>query len=126
MNKIYVLILLVASICSCNTNTKSTLPSYSVIEDKVYDIPIKSQVSLRVYLTDSAATKQQVTALIESLSDTQLTRSMKYHSIPTHVFIYVYKSQSDYDNNSGSWVAMYEKAGTDEPGDYHYNNESLD
>jgi len=126
MRKILFLLLLAITYSCGNTASKSDLPAYEVLEDKVYDIPLKSQVSLRVILKDSTIDKQQLTDLIQSLSSEQLDRSMNYHSTPTHVFIYVYNSKVDYDNNSGSWVAMYQKVGEDDTGDYSYKNESLD
>lgn len=116
-HKTWIYALMITLFSSCSTKE---IANYNVIEDKVYDIPIKSQVSLRVELKDSAATKQQIIDLIQSLSAEQKDRSMKYHNTPTHVFIYVYNSQSEYEINSGSWIAMYQKIGTDDPGSYQY------
>ena len=122
-HKAWYFILLVALVCSCQ---QKELTGYKVIEDKVYDIPVKSQISLRVELNDSTISKQQIVDLLRNLSDTQMSRSMKYHSKPTHVFIYLYNSKSDYDINSGCWIAMYQKIGKDDPGNFSYKEKSLD
>ena len=79
-------------------------------------------MSFRASLKDTTATQEQVKKLIHSLVEQQSSRAMKYHSKPTHVFIYVYKTAADYKKNSGNWLMMYEKAGNDVAGSYQYEN----
>jgi len=120
--KLFVILLYIA-LYSCSN---AVLPSYVTLEDKVYDIPFKSQTSLSIVLNDSTIPKQQVVNLIESLSVTQMNRSMKYHSTPTHVFIYIYNNKAEFDKGMGGWIAMFQKVGEDDPGHYSYKEKSLD
>lgn len=119
----WMFLILFTAMYSCSTKN---IASYDVIEDKVYDIPFKSQASLSVVLKDSTITKQQVVDLIESLSNEQMNRSMKYHSVPTHVFIYIYNNKEEFEKGMGGWIAMFQKVGEDDSGDYSYKDKSLD
>jgi len=129
-NRLMSLVFVILVFLSCKNTTDSNkmnikIPSYELLEDKVYDIPLKSQISYRVVITDTTITKPKVVSLIECLVREQSSHPMSYHKTPTHVFVYVYSSRSDYESNSGSWVAMYSKIGTDSPGEYQYNDERL-
>lgn len=98
---------------SCNNQAEKSL-SYAVIENSVYSIPAKSQVSYRVCLNDSALTDSQLISLTDSIFyDAKYTKT-KYHSKPTHVFVYVYGKQGDYENDNGSWIAKREKENNNE------------
>ncbi len=45
---------------------------------------------------------------------------MEFYSLLTHVWIYIYKSKADFLKDGSSWIAMYQKPGSDKSGDYTY------
>jgi hypothetical protein len=95
---------------SCSDKKQSEKPlNFEVIENKIYDIPVKSQISCRVYLTDSIYTEAQLKQLTNTIVNGCKQEKVKYHKSPTHIFVYVYAKKSDYEKNGASWVAMYEK-----------------
>jgi hypothetical protein len=95
---------------ACNkAEVKQTNPlHYVVIENETYDIPAKSQVSFRAYLTDSSYTKEQLQQLTDSIATECKSTYVKWHDKPTHVFVYIYKAENDYKENGASWISMYE------------------
>lgn len=116
--KTTLLLLLTCFAFSC-TKYKN-VPEYDIIENKQYDAPVKSQISLRVALQDSTATDEQIKELITLLANSSMQVSMKKHPKPTHVFVYVYRSKYAYEAFEGNWIAMYQKIGADDSGKYEY------
>jgi len=82
---------------------------FQQIEKKVYDIPAKSQVTCQVYLTDTVYTHEELTRLTDSLAIDCQSEPVKWHKSPTHVFVYVYAKQGDYEADGSNWIAMYHK-----------------
>jgi len=103
MKKLTFLSLIALIFASCANKPTVALPSYTEIEHKVYSIPAKKQISIRAYLNEQANTDQ-----VKELTDS-LYLAAKYekteHGNPTHVFVYVYAKQGDYEQNSGSWIS---------------------
>ncbi|WP_163308914.1 hypothetical protein [Dysgonomonas sp. 521] len=102
------------------TKGKPKLPEYEVLESKRYDVPAKSQVSLRVALVDTATVDEQIKDLLHSLVGTMSNIDMKYHDKPTNVYVYIYKSKDIYNTDSSHWMMMYQKSYHDKEGTYTY------
>jgi gamma-glutamylcyclotransferase (GGCT)/AIG2-like uncharacterized protein YtfP len=112
MKKTLLLTLLAAIFGSCS-NKQVTLPKYTEIEHKIYSIPAKRQISVRVYLNEPGYTNEQLNELTDSLYLAAKYERTQYGD-PTHVFIYVYAKQGDYESESGSWIASRQKIQNDE------------
>ena len=95
-------------------------PKYTVIENKQHDIPVKSQISLRVALTDTTATSEEVKELLHLLVKSSSNLKMKHHDKPTNVYVYIYKTKASYEAEPASWLMMYAKNRSDEEGTYTY------
>jgi hypothetical protein len=108
--------LVIGLLCCCS---KGSLPEYEVIDNNVYDVPAKSQVALQIELK-GVYTAAQVKELCEMMVSISSERKMKYHPVPTHIWVYIYKSKADCKRDGSSWVAMYGKAGSDREGEYTY------
>lgn len=117
MKKLMFIALLIGLLCCCSN--KDDL-NYAIIENTHYDIPLKSQILMRIELTDSVYTKAQIIKFCESWVRVASSTEMKYHPTPTHIWVYIYKSKEDFLKDGTSWIAMYGKAGSDKPGDYTY------
>lgn len=116
MRKYILIIALLGLLFGCTT---SNIPSNEVIENSVLDTPAKSQVLIRLELTDTY-TPAQVKELCEMMVRISSDKPMQYHPKPTHVWVYIYKSKSDFEKDGASWIAMYGKPGDDEKGEYTY------
>lgn len=114
--KKYLLIALFGLLWACTT---SNIPANEIIENSISDTPAKSQVLIRLELTGTY-TPAQVKELCEMMVRISSDKTMKYHPKPTHIWVYIYKSKADFEKDGGSWIAMYGKAGSDEPGEFTY------
>lgn len=78
---------------------------YIEVENKVYDIPVKSQIVIRLVLKDSI-TRQNISEILEKEFRWEKDRSMKYNNPATHIFIYLYADSTDWKKNGGAWLGM--------------------
>ena len=101
MKKLLTITALTLAILSC----EEPRPKYKILEHDIYEIPIKSQISTRILLTDSV-TKNNVLYLLNSFYGLDSVKTMKYHDTPTHIFIYVYKDSLDLKNGGENWIGM--------------------
>ena len=118
MRKQLLVALFIGLFCCCTT---SNIPDNEVIENSVYDAPVKSQVLIRLELTGTY-TAAQVKELCEMMVRISSDKPMKYHPKPTHIWVYIYKSKADFLKDGSSWIAMYGKAGDEDEGEYTYRN----
>lgn len=92
-----------------NSKTESLL-NHTILKEEVYDAPIKTQVALKILISDTAITKQKVRELLTSLYDKTIKRTgFKYHSNPTNIFIYVYTSKEKAESGD-LWIGMIWKS----------------
>jgi hypothetical protein len=95
---------------------------YKIVEYEVYDVPLKSQVSLHAVLVDSTLTEQRIKEITESFIDRCEREEMQYHGgKPTDVYVYLHKSDEEYE--SGIWlnsIATYQRTSGDPKGVYRY------
>ncbi len=115
----FILLSLLFVALSC---TNSNLPNFEVIERDVYDAPIKSQILLRVEITDTIVTDAQLAELMTKLSGWEMEKKMKFHLVPTHVFIYAFKDKATYEKDASDYLASFEKMGENDPGKFNYKN----
>jgi hypothetical protein len=81
------------------------LPPYDIVVDTPYDAPVKTQVELRVVVTEKP-TPAQLRAMLETLFGNVRRRTgFKYHSHPTAVYIYVHAKQC-VDTRGDGWIGM--------------------
>lgn len=93
---------------------KVTLPEHRILDERVYDVPLKTQVILDV-LVSGTISRVGLTSLLDELySNTQARRGFKYHNPPTHVFIYLYTSTERSQSGMAEWIAMLSKIGARE------------
>ena len=82
-----------------------------VKEREIYDIPIKTQVTLHVVVTGEI-TQVSLNALLDDLflSESQST-GFQYSNAPTHIFIYLYESEAHAKSGAGQWLSMLSSVG---------------
>ena len=88
------------------------LPKYSIIDQKSYDAPIKTQIELHVQV-DKKITESNIEQLLNKLYvEASMDRSFKYNGgKATHIFIYIYTSREHFESGMGQWIGMLSKVG---------------
>lgn len=90
---------------------KDELLKYSIHDEKVYDAPIKTQVSLGVIIEDKKIDEQKVRDLLNHLYDNTKQRSgFEYHKNPTSIYIYSYTSSEKAESGMAQWIGMISKS----------------
>lgn len=104
---------------------KSPLPKYTVLDEDIYDAPVKTQVTLELLISKDIS-KEGLMALLKHLYEKNRQRSgFKYHKHPTNIFIYAYPSKEHADSGMGQWVGMLAKAYDDVEPEITINEEFL-
>jgi hypothetical protein len=85
------------------------LPKYSKFKEEIYDVPIKTQIDLRI-LVSGQITQIGLERLLNQLYFSNIKRTgFKYHDHPTAIFLYAYTSK-EYAESGDKWVAMLQKS----------------
>lgn len=107
--------------CTHNTKTNSktetkketkteSLLNYTILKEELYDAPVKTQVVLKILISDTAITEGKIRKLLTSLYDKTIKKTgFKYHSNPTNIFIYTYTSKEK-SESGGLWIGMISKS----------------
>lgn len=88
---------------------KIVMPNYSVLDEDVYDAPVKTQVALNI-LVSGEISEPGLGALLNQLySSISVRGGFKYHDSPTNIYIYAYTSKERAESGMGLWIAMLQK-----------------
>jgi hypothetical protein len=99
---------------SDKSNTPNDLLKYSIIKEDIYEIPLKTQVTLNVLISDKEIDKQKIKDLLNHLYKKTSTRTgFKHHKHPTNIYIYAFTSKDKANSGMGQWVGMISKSGFD-------------
>lgn len=89
---------------------KVTLPIYSVLDEDIYDAPVKAQIVLNI-LVSGEISELSLRALLNKLySSIKMRKGFKYHDYPTNIYIYAFTTKERYDSGMGLWIAMLQKS----------------
>ncbi len=92
---------------------KIVMPKYMVLNEDIYDIPLKTQVELNI-LVSGEISESGLRALLNKLyTSIKKKKGFKYHSSPTNIYIYSYTSKERFESGMGQWIAMLEKSYND-------------
>ena len=91
-------------------NGSVPLPAYVILDEEVYDAPIKTQVTLRLLVSGHITDDGLRNLLSKLYSEVHNRRGFKYHSNPTHIFIYAYTDKERAESGI-QWIAMLSKVG---------------
>lgn len=89
---------------------KVVLPTYIVLEEDVYDAPIKTQVTLNVLVSGEISDSGLRALLNQLYSSTKARRGFKNHNSPTNIYIYAFTTKERYESGMGLWIAMLQKS----------------
>ena len=85
------------------------VPQYSVLNEDVYDAPIKTQVTLKLLVSGDISEPGLRTLLNQLYSSTKARKGFKYHDSPTNIYIYAFTSKERAESGMGQWIAMLQK-----------------
>ena len=89
---------------------KVVMPEYTILDEDVYDAPVKTQVVLNI-LVSGEISEPGLGALLNQLYSSIATRrGFKYHDSPTNIYIYAYTSKERAESGMGLWIAMLAKS----------------
>ena len=97
-----------------STALGTTPASYEILTDSFYDTPIKTQVYLKILITEDITESSVRNILTELFTKVDQLRGFRYHTKPTHVFIYAYPDKERAKPETAAWVGMLSKYGGDE------------
>lgn len=92
---------------------KVVMPKYSVLDEDVYDAPIKAQVELNILVSGEISESGLRALLNELYTSTKAKKGFKYHGSPTNIYIYAFTSKERFESGMGQWIAMLQQS----PGD---------
>ena len=95
---------------TAETSETSDAGLFSLVEEKIEDIPIKTQIVQHVVAID-APTKEQLEAEVLTRYNAAKNRNgFRYHRNPTNIYIYIYGSEEQARDGQGLWIAMLAKS----------------
>ena len=93
---------------------KPELPSYVILDQDVYDAPIKTQVVQHILVSGSIDKIYLRNLLASQYVIIMKKDDFKYHKNPTHAFVYLYNQEDNAKSQSGQWIAMLQKTPYDQ------------
>ena len=90
------------------------LPGARVLDEKIMDAPLKTQIELRVAIPGDT-TKSQLTRYMHQLYAEQMARTgFEARPTPNAVYAFLYTEDVDWTTNGSGWVGRIAKAAADE------------
>lgn len=80
--------------------------TYEVLNEDVYDAPIKTQIELNILISGNVTEDGLRTLLNQLYSSLKKRNGFKYHKNPTNIYIYAYHSKEQYKSGMGLWAGM--------------------
>ncbi len=95
---------------SDSQNLNNDLPIYEIIQEEIFDVPLKTKVILKILLKEKNVTEQKIKNLLNYLYNKTIKRSgFKHHRHPTNIYIYIYTSKYKAESGKGQWIGMIAK-----------------
>lgn len=91
-------------------NGKKAILKYTILNEDVYDAPVKTQVTLSVLVSGEISETGLKNLLNQLYSSTKARKGFKYHDSPTSIYIYAYTSKERAESGMAQWIAMLQKA----------------
>lgn len=100
--------------------------AYEILNEEVYDAPIKTQVVLEI-LVSGSITAEPLEKLLRTLYDEIVSRrGFQYHTNPTNVYIYAFTTRERAASGMGQWIAMIDKSFNDTSPEFSINERQLE
>lgn len=80
--------------------------SYTVVDETVYDKPIKTQIEQHLLASGVPTSTQLEAELLRRYRAARERRGFRYHNPPTNIYIYIYGSKEQARARQGLWIGM--------------------
>lgn len=89
------------------------LPLWRVLEEEVYDVPMKTQVAVSIVL-EGRVTEISLRNLLQAEYDrVQALTGFRFHPQPTAIFTWAYPSEAHHQGGAGQWAGMVQRSHSD-------------
>ena len=85
---------------------KVTLPDCRIVDEDVYDAPVKTQVVQHIVVSGKITEENLRALLVQQHHSISRRTGFKYHDSPTNIYIYVYETDKKAEAGQGLWLAM--------------------
>jgi ribosomal protein S10 len=96
---------------SANAGPSAAHLQYQILSREIYDIPLKTQVSIALLVPADIRRDDLVAVLQEVYQTTSTETGFKYRRVPSHIFIYAYPSREHAASGMGQWLGMIDRVG---------------
>lgn len=98
------------SVTEKSSQQDKRIPKYKIVDENVYDAPVKTQVEQHILVLDTLTENNLRTLLLQRYDSIMKRKGFRYHDSPTNVYIYAYDSEEKAKLGQGLWIAMLEKS----------------
>lgn len=107
------------------TQPQIALPNYEMLNEKIDDMPIKTQIAQH-FLVTGEINAENLKILLQNLYNKAKGRTgFRYHNNPNAIYIYAYLDKERYEGGMGQWVAMLSQSAADNRPTTNVNEEQL-
>ncbi|MXW53579.1 MAG: hypothetical protein F4Z66_06290, partial [Gammaproteobacteria bacterium] len=100
---------------AANTQEQQDM-NVELVKESIYDVPIKTQIDQRWYVTQVPESEDSLRTLINTLHErAQERREFKHHNPATNIYIYVYQDEdtAKTEQKGADWLGMSQKSYSD-------------
>lgn len=80
--------------------------AFSLVNEEVYDAPIKTQVAQYVLATSAPTSDDLKAEVLRRYELAKARGGFQYHSHPTNIYIYIYGNEKNARGDQSLWIAM--------------------
>ena len=83
--------------------------TYTVVDEKIYDAPIKTQIEQHIVVSGVPTKAELEFELLKRYRAVMARRGFRYHNSATNIFIYIYGTKQQARDGRGLWIGMIAK-----------------
>lgn len=84
----------------------SPLPEYSVVDEKVSDTPLKTQIEQHIIASGTFTKAELEAEILRRYREAKSRSGFRHHRTPTNVYIYAYGTEDQARAGMGLWIGM--------------------
>ena len=83
--------------------------TYTVVDEKIHDIPIKTQIEQHIVVSGVPTKAELEAEILKRYRAATARRGFRYYNPATNIFIYVYGTEQQWRAGMGLWIGMIAK-----------------
>ena len=97
----------------CRTTTLAADVTYRIVEEKIADIPLKTQIEQHIVVSGVPTKAELEAEVLKRYRAAAARRGFRYHNPATNIYIYVYGTEEQARAGQGLWIGMIAKGFSD-------------